>query len=149
MVERHRGVHCVLPPSHCLRRGSRRGAFLQSLSEQWEKFRPQKVSEEERKKAMTDMAKKVKGKVLELGTNHKTSRLIQAIIKQGTAAEKEIIWKEVRAAVSAPSLPCAARHMPATARREAGGGSFLRCPTRRRFCTCLRARTATSSCARF
>ena len=72
------------------------GVWVQALSEQWEKYRPQNISEEERKKALSDMAKKVKGKVVELGTNHKTSRLIQAILKQGTTAEKDLIWKEVR-----------------------------------------------------
>jgi hypothetical protein len=77
----------------------------QALSEQWEKYRPQSVSEEERKKALSDMAKKVKGKVVELGTNHKTSRLIQAILKQGTTAEKDLIWKEVCITAPHPLFP--------------------------------------------
>eukprot|EP00238_Polyblepharides_amylifera_P002319 CAMPEP_0196594540 /NCGR_PEP_ID=MMETSP1081-20130531/78637_1 /TAXON_ID=36882 /ORGANISM="Pyramimonas amylifera, Strain CCMP720" /LENGTH=687 /DNA_ID=CAMNT_0041918831 /DNA_START=92 /DNA_END=2152 /DNA_ORIENTATION=+ len=69
--------------------------LIQSLSAEWEKLRPEKVAEGDRKKGLSQLANKVKGKVVDLGSNHKTSRVIQAIIKNGTAAEKAAIFKEI------------------------------------------------------
>jgi len=71
------------------------GDLIQDLVLEWEKSRSTKVSDEDRKKVLSDMAKRVNGKVMELGTNHKASRIIQAIIKLGTPTEKANLFAEI------------------------------------------------------
>ncbi|GFR43770.1 hypothetical protein Agub_g4884, partial [Astrephomene gubernaculifera] len=65
----------------------------------WEKLRPKETPDAERKELVSNILKKVKGKLLELCNHHTASRIIQFCIKFGGDAERRVVMEEVRANV--------------------------------------------------
>ncbi|KAG2498855.1 hypothetical protein HYH03_003047 [Edaphochlamys debaryana] len=63
----------------------------------WEKLRPRETPDEDRRELVSDILKKVKGKLLELSNHHTASRIIQHCIKHGGEAERKVVMEEVKA----------------------------------------------------
>jgi pumilio family protein 6 len=80
-------------------------AVIQEMVGYWEKLRSKKVSGKklspEEKKVLVDaIAKASLGKVPTLANNHKGSRVIQALLKFGTEAQKKSVYKECTPAIA-------------------------------------------------
>ncbi|EFJ45371.1 pumilio family protein [Volvox carteri f. nagariensis] len=65
----------------------------------WEKLRPKDTSDIERRELVSNILKKVKGKLLELSNHHTASRVIQFCVKYGGDVERRTVMDEVRANV--------------------------------------------------
>ncbi|GLI58570.1 hypothetical protein VaNZ11_000192 [Volvox africanus] len=65
----------------------------------WEELRPKETPDAERKKLVSDILKKIKGKLLELSNHHTASRVIQFCVKYGGDKERRMVMDEVRANV--------------------------------------------------
>ncbi|CAD7699200.1 unnamed protein product [Ostreobium quekettii] len=71
-------------------------ALVQEIVFIWEKLRPREVTAEQRGKLVTLVLSKVRGRVLDLVTNHRASRVIQFCLKYGSDVQRRQILEEVR-----------------------------------------------------
>ena len=70
--------------------------LVQRVVSIWEDLRPRQASPEVKQKLVSDILKVGKGKLKELAVKSKSSRVIQALLKNGTKEQKQKIWNECK-----------------------------------------------------
>mmetsp|Transcript_4129 Transcript_4129/g.4732 ORF Transcript_4129/g.4732 Transcript_4129/m.4732 type:complete len:779 (-) Transcript_4129:152-2488(-) len=69
---------------------------IQELTLSWEKFRAKTTTPEDKLKVFDELLPKVKGKVVEVATDHKGSRVLQAILKDCSEKQRAVIEAEIK-----------------------------------------------------
>eukprot|EP00899_Mesostigma_viride_P022877 jgi/Mesvir1/3774/Mv08221-RA.1 len=62
----------------------------------WEKLRLHNLENAERARLVSLLLEKLKGKLLQVATNHKTSRVLQSILKYGKPEDINAVWVELK-----------------------------------------------------
>jgi len=62
----------------------------------WEKLRPHDCKPEQREALVSRVLDTMKGQVVALSQNHSTSRVVQAVIKYGSAAHRKVLLDEMK-----------------------------------------------------
>ena len=70
--------------------------LVQQVVSIWEDLRPRQASAEVKQKLVSDILSVGKGKLKELAVKSKSSRVIQALLKNGTKEQKQKIWNECK-----------------------------------------------------
>ena len=70
--------------------------LVQQVVSIWEDLRPRQASAEVKQKLVSDILKVGKGKLKELAVKSKSSRVIQALLKNGTTEQRQKIWSECK-----------------------------------------------------
>ncbi|CAI7825331.1 unnamed protein product, partial [Closterium sp. NIES-54] len=62
----------------------------------WEKSRQRNIDMEKKRKLVTMMTAKMKGKMVEMARSHTVSRVLQMCVKHGRKEEREAVFLELR-----------------------------------------------------
>ena len=89
---------------HKMRRQPQRFALMKDVLMQWETLRSNKTSKEDRTKIVSSILSKCEGRIAELATSHKASRIVQACLKHGGDAHRKQIIEELRPEIVALSM---------------------------------------------
>lgn len=98
------------PPAAVLKKkGS--ALLVQQVVSIWEDLRPRQASAEVKQKLVADILKAGKGKMKELAVKSKSSRVIQALLKNGTKEQKQKIWNECKEHIVEISMSVYGNHV--------------------------------------
>lgn len=81
---------------HSATKKNESAALVQQVVSMWEDLRPRQASTEVKQKLVSDILNVSKGKIKDLAVKSKASRVVQAMLKNGSKEQQQKIWNECK-----------------------------------------------------